>query len=80
MEEINLLNNFLRDSTMKMIPTRAAKASSVNRVKYLENKLMIIRVPFSFQKEYLTMADRSKATIRRQKNVAQSPIHSLIVR
>ena len=31
---LNSLNSFLRDSTMKMIPTRAAKASSVNLVKY----------------------------------------------
>ena len=30
----NVLNNFLTDSTMKMRPTRAAKASSVNLVKY----------------------------------------------
>ena len=29
---------------------------------------------------YLTMADKSRATISKQKNVAQRPIQSLIVR
>ena len=32
----DLLKSFLSDSTIKMIPTRAANASSVNRVKYLD--------------------------------------------
>ena len=33
---IDLLESFFMDSTTKMIPTRAAKASSVNLVKYLQ--------------------------------------------
>ena len=66
---------------MKMIPTSAAKASSVNRVKYLLKILTIIQTWFSIDRScYLTMADRSSATISKQKNVAQRPIQSLIVK
>ena len=79
---VNLLKSFFRDSTMKIIPTSAAKASSVKRVKYLQIVLIAIalRCKDVLQVCYLTMADRSKATIRRQKNVAHSPIQSRMVK
>ncbi len=62
---------------MKMIPISAANASSVKRVKYLQEKDFFL----TRQKKskcflhYLTIAERSNATIRRQNRLHQRPIH-----
>ena len=76
----NLLNSFDKDSLMKMMPTRAAKASSVN----LTQKSLVGSIfggsSISYLVKYLTIAEPSTATMIIQKNDAQSPIQSRIVR
>ena len=64
---------------MKIKPTRAAKASSVNLVKYLkENNIYTKAV--NTKNANLTIADPSTATIIMQKSADQMPIQSLRVR